>query len=42
MNDQHAGSDQKLQIALAWTVVGIPFAYGIYNSVKAALDLFTG
>ena len=29
-------------IAFAWTLVGIPLAYGLYNAVKAASALFAG
>jgi hypothetical protein len=29
-------------IAAAWTLVGIPLAYGLYQTVKTAIDLFTG
>ena len=29
-------------IALAWTLVGVPLAYGLYNTVKAAGALFAG
>ena len=29
-------------IAFAWTVVGIPLAYGLFQTVKTALSLFTG
>ena len=29
-------------IALAWTLVGVPLAYGLYNTVKAASALFSG
>ena len=29
-------------IALAWTLVGIPLAYGLYNAIKAASALFAG
>lgn len=29
-------------IAFAWTLVGIPLAYGLYNTVKAAGALFGG
>ncbi len=29
-------------IAFAWTLVGIPLVYGLYNTVKAAIPLFTG
>jgi len=29
-------------LALAWTLVGVPLAYGLYNTVKAASALFGG
>ncbi len=29
-------------IAFAWTLVGVPLAYGLYNTVKAASQLFGG
>ncbi|MGX5655802.1 MFS transporter small subunit [Geodermatophilus nigrescens] len=29
-------------IAFAWTLVGVPLAYGLYQTVKTALTLFTG
>ncbi|MGY1638674.1 hypothetical protein ACI78V_18660 [Geodermatophilus sp. SYSU D00742] len=29
-------------IAFAWTLVGVPLAYGLYNTVKTAIALFTG
>ena len=29
-------------IALAWTLVGVPLAYGLYQTVKTAVTLFTG
>jgi len=29
-------------IAFAWTLVGIPLAYGLYQTVKTAINLFTG
>ncbi|MCW2684749.1 MAG: hypothetical protein JWP33_2662 [Blastococcus sp.] len=29
-------------IAVAWTLVGVPLAYGLYNAVKAASALFSG
>ena len=29
-------------IAFAWTLVGIPLAYGLYQTVTRALSLFTG
>lgn len=30
------------KLAFAWTVVGIPLAYGIYETAKKASALFTG
>ena len=29
-------------IAFAWTLVGIPLAYGLFQTVKPARSLFTG
>jgi len=29
-------------IAFAWTLVGVPLAYGLYQTVRTALTLFTG
>jgi hypothetical protein len=29
-------------VAFAWALVGIPLAYGLYNTVKAASALFGG
>ena len=29
-------------IAIAWTMVGVPLAYGLFNTVKAASALFGG
>ncbi|WNV75326.1 hypothetical protein [Geodermatophilus sp. DSM 44513] len=28
-------------IGFAWTLVGVPLAYGLYNAVKAASALFS-
>lgn len=47
MTEDRAAQDQgrrgqAVEIAVAWTVVGIPLAYGVFNSVKAALELFSG
>ena len=36
----NAGMGAKL--AIAWTVVGVPLAYGIYETAKKASALFTG
>jgi hypothetical protein len=30
------------RIALAWTLVGIPLAYGLVETLRKAADLFTG
>lgn len=30
------------RIVLAWTVVGIPLAYGVVETVRKAATLFTG
>ncbi|GGK42357.1 MFS transporter small subunit [Nocardia camponoti] len=35
-------TDYRARIAISWLVVGIPLGYGLYNAVKAALQLFTG
>ena len=37
-----ATPDYRPWIAASWTLVGIPLAYGLYNAVSAALQLFTG
>jgi hypothetical protein len=29
-------------IAFAWTLVGVPLAYGLFQTVKTAAKLFTG
>ncbi|MFF7750856.1 hypothetical protein ACFZCP_16680 [Streptomyces sp. NPDC007971] len=40
----NAGSppDRRLLIALAWLWVGAPFAYGVYELVREATQLFNG
>ncbi|WP_274380484.1 MFS transporter small subunit [Nocardioides cavernaquae] len=30
------------RIAASWALVSVPLAYGLYNAVKAAAQLFTG
>ena len=30
------------RLAVAWTIVGVPLAYGIYETAKKASALFTG
>jgi hypothetical protein len=29
-------------IAFAWTLVGVPLAYGLFQTVRTAITLFTG
>ena len=29
-------------IAFAWTLVGVPLAYGLFQTIKTASTLFTG
>ena len=29
-------------VAFAWTLVGVPLLYGLYQTVTQAADLFTG
>jgi hypothetical protein len=29
-------------IAFAWTLVGVPLLYGLYQTIKTASSLFTG
>ena len=36
------GSGLAARLVLAWTVVGVPLAYGIYETAKKASALFTG
>jgi hypothetical protein len=30
------------RIAAAWTLVGVPLAYGLFETVRKAITLFTG
>lgn len=41
MNAEHR-VDHTARIAASWVLVGIPLAYGLYNALQAALQLFTG
>ena len=29
-------------VGFAWTLVGIPLVYGLYQTIKTAIKLFTG
>ncbi len=40
--DQQATHTPTALIAVAWTLVGVPLAYGLYNAAKAASALFGG
>jgi hypothetical protein len=39
---EHTPEKYKVEIAITWTIVTIPLAYGVYNALKAALQLFSG
>jgi hypothetical protein len=42
-NDQHGSMHTPTGlIAFAWTLVGVPLVYGLYQTVKTAVTLFTG
>jgi hypothetical protein len=41
-HDQQSGHTPVALIAAAWALVGVPLAYGLYNTVKAATALFGG
>ncbi|MFC7221219.1 hypothetical protein ACFQLX_24095 [Streptomyces polyrhachis] len=37
----HSAKTYRAEVAITWLIVGIPLVYGVYNAVKAALQLFT-
>jgi hypothetical protein len=39
--EEHTPGKYKVEIAVTWTIVMIPLTYGVYNAVKAALQLFS-
>lgn len=41
-HDQGTSSTPVGLIAFAWTLVGVPLAYGLYQTVTRAAALFTG
>ena len=41
-DDQATAHTPAGLIAFAWTLVGVPLAYGLFQTVKTALSLFTG
>ena len=36
----HAQAGAWVQVAVAWTLVGVPLAWGIYKTLEKALVLF--
>jgi hypothetical protein len=40
--DQRSTHTPAALIAFAWTLVGVPLAYGLFQTVKTAASLFTG
>jgi hypothetical protein len=41
-DQQQTSTTPTALIAFAWTLVGVPLVYGLYNAVKAASALFGG
>jgi hypothetical protein len=42
-HDQHATAHTPAGlIAIAWSLVGVPLAYGLFQTVKTAFKLFAG
>ena len=42
-SDSSSGpTDRRALIAFAWVWVGVPLAYGLYELVQKATQLFTG
>ncbi|HEY1735850.1 MAG TPA: hypothetical protein VGG12_04325 [Methylovirgula sp.] len=39
-DQQHTSSSMTLQLILAWGFVGIPLAWGVYQTLLNALKLF--
>jgi hypothetical protein len=40
--NQHPSHTPAALIAFAWTLVGVPLVYGLYQTVKTATTLFPG
>lgn len=36
------GRSYTAELIVNWTIVGLPLAYGLFNALKAAAQLFTG
>jgi hypothetical protein len=41
-NELNNERTSPLQIALSWIVVGVPLAWGVYQTVLKSVPLFTG
>jgi hypothetical protein len=41
-HDQQPARTPVALIAFAWTLVGVPLAYGLFRTVQTATSLFTG
>ncbi len=41
-HDQQSGHTPAALIAFAWALVGVPLAYGLYQTVTRAAALFSG
>ena len=41
-HDQQSTTTPVALIAFAWTLVGIPLVYGLYQTITRAAALFTG
>ena len=39
--EEHTPAKYEAEIVTTWLIVGIPLAYGVFNAVKAALQLFS-
>ncbi|MGW7350706.1 hypothetical protein [Streptomyces phytohabitans] len=42
MSDHDSGTDRTALTAFAWLWVGLPLAYGLYELVQKASQLFSG
>lgn len=40
--EAHLPGKYRAELAITWTIVVVPLAYGVYNAVKTAVQLFTG
>jgi hypothetical protein len=40
--NEHSNSSTTARLVVGWSLVGIPLAYGIYNTLLRAASLFSG